>query len=234
MVTRREFVAGSVATALVAVSVGAPPAIADHLPPPGPAAVPTARRVGWWGFNCGPTWEGPFESREAAQAAAVEEYGHPAETAWCVPREMHVPDNMAEDVVTWLADDSARCSLDMHLVWVLEGANSDSDFDGEVSDALWVQARAAIMETSLREAVAAACRRHGRDDVAVRVLTWSSQSEALCPDDADWPFLDAVGEDVLLSRRLHEIVSGWVVAQGIADAPRTIDLEDREPPPAGV
>jgi len=239
VVNRREFIAGSSATALVALSVGGEPLLPhlpapDHFPPPGTAAVPTARRSGWWGFEGESCWQGPFESREEAQAAALEELGEPAATAWCVPREMCIPDDMADDVATWLADDSARCGLDMHLVWVLEGANSDSDFDGEVFDALWVQASCAHMEKLLCKAVAEACRRHGRDDVAVRVFTWSAQSEALCPDDADVSFLDALGDDADLSQRLHDIVSAWVVAQGIADAPCVVDLEDLESPPAAV
>lgn len=226
---RREVLVGAAAITAAAALPAATPAA--------PVAGAMAPEPGWWGFSIDDEhWCGPFDSREQALAAAIDEadgYYAAVETGRCIPIDLHIPD-LRDDVINWLAEDATGGywwrpdALGDFLVQEIEGANQDADFEGELSDA-FARVDTADLTAAAHAVLDAALMRLGRPDL----INLSRMTDDRPPLE-DEALLDALGADDLLGADLRVVAEKWATAHDLMDAPRALTVRQQQTHPVSL
>ena len=182
-----------------------------------PAAV-VPKRAPWWGWSSDEEFfHGPFASREEAIADGKDNDADGAgfTTALCHPHMLHHPD-YEEVIVEWLACATRGRPLEIELRDAFEGANTDHDYEGEVSDesdAVDWSVLAATMLPLLDDAIA----RSGHFVVAPIGAGMFEGSEAI---------LDVLQSDQIFARDLAAVAAAWSDANNLLLASRMVALSD--------
>jgi len=219
-ISRRTFVLGSAAAA-VAASLPAT-AAAEATTPQAPVSVPSD---GSWGFSLnGEQWyTGCTNMSEALDEAhsMLTDGDCTFEVGYCVPDPFHYPD-VTESLACWLED--GRGSLGGHLKEWFYDANHDHDFDGGLGDEIDV-APSGALEDAVKAALDAALLRAGvppRVTIPIDPANFAIGIE----DDLPSSVYERIERDTVLRDQVIQAYREWVAANGIENAPRTLDTRD--------
>lgn len=222
---RRAMLSGASALALLPATpasaiVVKPVVLAEPIAPAVPALEP------WWGYRYSDDlWQGPFDSREQAIAAAIEDewLDHDAEvfTALCHPKMLQHPDYV-ETILEWLCCAEPDEPLSVALNQSFQGSNLEYDFEGEVGEECervdW-DSLADEFSGLLDEAIA-------RSGFFISGPTTSAMF------GGDESILSELEKDEVFARALDAAAHRWSDGNDLLACSRMVDLTDKEPLPS--
>lgn len=222
---RRAVLGGAAALALLpATSAPAVTTAIESVVAPATIALPDLKP--WWGYSSGEElWQGPFDSREQAIAAAIEDewLDHDTEvvTGLCHPRSLHHPD-YRDTIVEWLCCEEREVTLAVALNESFQGTNMESDFEGEVEEE-----GARVDWVSLADEFAKLL-----DDAIARsgFFLWEAVRSGMFTGDE--AILSVLEKDGTFAAALKAAAHRWSDGNDLLLCSRMVDLTDEEPLPS--
>lgn len=229
---RRSFLLG----ALAAFTAPALPASAPVAPPPPPplqAAGGLARAEFGFKLNNRELWTTGYSTREEAMEAARKACAYDgcgAEVGRVEPHSMTHSD-YAEAIAEHFLNEEGP-EFGPTLMSALEGANQDSDYEGDFADSIYRLGPDELNEPA-RAAVAAAFRRQGLEALAEMILLNGSAGI----EELGEQVTEALAKDKELGDELEALMDAWATRHDLEPDLRslyTMEVEQIPAPPGAV